>query len=150
MNETNPILSIINQVPLFKDLTPQSTELLSQKITLEYYPANHQIFRQGDAGDAMYIIKKGQVKIFQGNEDEAYDQTVLSTLSDGSFFGEMALISEKERNANATTLTDCEIFVLKSDEFYKLINENPTLTEQIGKEFINRIKENMRNKEFNE
>jgi len=150
MNESNPILAIINQIPLFKDLTPESTELLTQKITLEYYPANHQIFKQGDAGDAMYIIKKGQVKIYQGSDDDELDQTILANLTDNSFFGEMALVNENERIASAQTIIDSEVFVLKKADFYTLVNENPTLAEQISSEFISRIKENMRNKEFTE
>lgn len=150
MNDINPIVSIINQVPLFRDLTPQSVELLSQKITLEYYPANRQIFKQGEQGEAMYIIKKGQVRIYQGDDDKPYDQTILATLSDGSFFGEMALVNEEERIASAKTLSESEIFILKKDDFYTLINENPHLAEQISSEFISRIKQNMRNEDFTE
>lgn len=150
MNDINPIVSIINQVPLFQDLTPESVELLSQKITLEYYPANRVIFKQGEQGDAMYIIKKGQVRIYQGDDDKPYDQTILATLTDGSFFGEMALVNEQERIANAKTMDESEIFILKKDDFYTLINENPNVAEQISSEFISRIKENMRNENFTE
>lgn len=149
MNEINPVMQILKTIPLFENLTDESAQLISSNITLEYFPENHAIFNQGDPGDAMYIIKKGQVRIYQGNSDDIDSQVDLATLTDNSFFGEMALISEKERNANALALVESEVFVLKSDDFYKIINENPSLTEQIGKEFINRIKENMRNKNFN-
>lgn len=149
MNETNPIMEILKSIPLFQNLNEESAQLISNNITLEYFPENHIIFHQGDPGDAMYIIKHGQVRIFQGNTDDLDSQVDLATLTDNSFFGEMALISEQTRNANAIALIESEVFVLKKDDFYKIINENPSLTEQIGKEFINRIKENMRNKDFN-
>lgn len=149
MNETNPILEILKTIPVFANLNEESAQLVSSNITLEYFPETHVIFNQGDAGNAMYIIKKGRVRIFQGNSDDIDSQVELAMLTDNSFFGEMALISEKPRNANAVSMVESEVFVLKSSDFYKLINENPNLTEQIGKEFINRIKENMRNKNFN-
>ena len=98
----------------------------------------------------MYIIKKGQVKIFQGPLNDDDEQVALATLSNDSFFGEMALVSEKPRNANALTLEESEIFILKKEDFYSLINENPSLAEQISSEFIHRIRENMRNDEFTE
>lgn len=149
MNETNPILELLKTIPLFADLNNESAQLISSNITLEYFPENHVIFNQGEAGDGMYIIKKGQIRIYQGNSDDVDSQVDLATLTDNSFFGEMALISETPRNANAVALVESEVFVLKNNDFYKIINENPNLTEQIGKEFINRIKENMRNKNFN-
>lgn len=149
MNESNPILELLKTIPLFANLNDESAQLISSNITLEYFPENHIIFNQGDAGDGMYIIKKGQVRIYQGNSDDTESQVELAMLTDNSFFGEMALISETPRNANAVSVVESEVFVLKNSDFYKLINENPNLTEQIGKEFINRIKENMRNKNFN-
>lgn len=149
MNKLNPIIEILKTIPLFENLNDDSAQLISSNITLEYFPENHVIFNQGDAGDAMYIIKKGQIRIYQGNSDDLNSQVDLATLTDNSFFGEMALISETPRNANAVAMVESEVFVLRNSDFYKVINENPNLTEQIGKEFINRIKENMRNKNFN-
>lgn len=148
MDENNPIKAIITNIPVFKDLSMDSVNLLTSKITLEYYPAGHIIFRKGDEGDSMFIIKKGRVKIYQGSDDEPFDQIVIATLTDNSFFGEMALVSERVRNASAKTETDCEVFILKKEDFYALINDNPSMAEQIGKEFIDRIKSNMRNDQF--
>lgn len=148
MNKESPIFHILEKVPLFKDLNEDSYKLIMDNITLEYYPKNHMIFSFGDQGDAMYIIKKGFVKIFQGPTDDPDEQTVLATLSDNSFFGEMALISDKSRNANALTLEESEIFVLKKSDFDNLVTNNPSLAEQISSEFIQRIKSNNRNENF--
>lgn len=150
MNSENPVFHILEKVPLFKGLNEDSANLIANKITLEYYPANHLIFSQGDQGDSMYIIKKGQVKIFQGPKNDKDEQVVLATLNDNSFFGEMALVGEKPRNASAITLEESEVFILKKDDFYSLINNNPSLAEQISSEFIHRIRENMRNDKFTE
>lgn len=150
MNNENPVFHILEKVPLFKGLNEESANLIANKITLEYYPADHLLFSQGDQGDTMYIIKKGQVKIFQGPKDDEDEQVVLATLDENSFFGEMALVSEKTRNASAITTEESEIFLLKKEDFYKLINNNPSLAEQISSEFIHRIRENMRNENYTE
>jgi CRP-like cAMP-binding protein len=150
MNNENPVFHILERVPFFKGLNEESTNLIVNKITLEYYPADHLLFSQGDKGDTMYIIKKGQVKIFQGPKDDKDEQIVLATLADNSFFGEMALVSEKPRNASAITLEESEIFILKKDDFYNLITNNPSLAEQISSEFIHRIRENMHNENYTE
>lgn len=148
MNNQNPMFAILEKVPLFKDLTEESSKLISQKITLEYYPKNHLIFHEGDTGDAMYIIKKGSIKIFHGDEKDPDEQEQIAVLTDNSFFGEMALVSEKPRNANAQTLENSEVFVLKKDDFYQIITNNPSLAEQISSEFIQRVKENMRKQDI--
>lgn len=143
MNAENPMFTILEKIPLFKDLTEESSRLISQKITLEYYPKNHLIFREGDQGEAMYIVKKGLVKIYRGDEKDPDEQDQIAVLADNAFFGEMALVSDNPRNANAETLEDSEVFVLKKDDFHNLVTNNPSLAEQISSEFIHRVKENM-------
>jgi CRP-like cAMP-binding protein len=145
MNQENPIFHILEQIPLFSDLTHESYELIANDITLQYYPTNLNLFSKGDPGEAMYIIKKGSVKIYQGNQEDLDEQTKIAVLESGDFFGEMALVSETMRNANAITVGECEIFILKKDDFDRLISENPSLAEQISSEFIQRLRENDRN-----
>lgn len=148
MDESNPILGILKKIPYFTELDDASYELIMNNITLEYYPPMHKLFSQGDAGDCMYIIKKGAVKIFQGNLEDKDEQTHIATLSDDSFFGEMALVSEATRNASALTLDESEIFVLKKEDFDNLIANNPSFAEQISTEFIQRVNDNDKNDEF--
>lgn len=150
MDNSNPIFNILEKIPLFKDLTEESYDLITKNITLEYYPRHHKIFSEGDAGDALYIIKRGVVRIYQGSDEDPDNQIEIATLSNDTFFGEMALVSEKPRNANAMVEEDAEILILKKDDFDNLINENPSLAEQISSEFIQRIKENDRNHKFQE
>lgn len=144
MNSNNPIFAILEKIPLFEDLTEESSNIISSKITLEYYPKNHLIFSEGDEGDAMYIIKNGSVKIFRGPAEDPDEQEEVAVLNNNAFFGEMALVSDKPRNASAKTIDDSEIFRLKKDDFYNLVTNNPSLAEQISSEFISRVKENMR------
>jgi CRP-like cAMP-binding protein len=141
----NPMFNILAKIPLFKDLTDESKNLIVNSITLQYFAKGQKIFNKGDNGDAMYIIKNGLVKIYLGDSLDLDEQTILAELTDNAFFGEMALVSEKPRNANAVAMVESEIFMLKKDDFNSLISNNPALAEQISTEFISRVKSNDQN-----
>jgi CRP/FNR family transcriptional regulator len=84
------------------------------------------------------------VKIFRGPAEDPDEQEEVAVLNNNALFGEMALVSDKPRNASAKTIEDSEIFRLKKDDFYNLVTNNPSIAEQISSEFISRVKENMR------
>lgn len=68
----------------------------------------------------------------------------VANLSDNDFFGEMAILSEKPRNATAKTMEDCEVFVLKKEDFIKLVASNPNMASRISSEFLKRMKINLK------
>lgn len=130
------ILPILQKIPLFESLDESLHQELIKNIQMEYYPAGHQLFDQGDQGHKMYIIKSGSVKIFRGDED-------MATLSVGDFFGEMALMGELPRNASAKTTEESEIFYLDKKDFDVLLENNPEVAEQIKKTFAERVSDNL-------
>lgn len=87
----------------------------------------------------MYIIKNGEIGIFKNKAD----QNPIATLTSNYFFGEMALISKKKRNATAKTLTDVEVFVLHKGAFDELMRTNPEIANNISNEIIRRLNENI-------
>ncbi|MFH1283969.1 MAG: cyclic nucleotide-binding domain-containing protein [Candidatus Peregrinibacteria bacterium] len=139
--DVSAILAILKKIPLFKDLDENSHREIIQKIVLMYYPANYMLFKEGDEGDALYIVKKGMVEIFHSAPEGELPKTVAQINADG-FFGEMALVSDEHRNASAKTLADSEIFILSKDDFKKLLATNTTLAEQISATMVSRINEN--------
>jgi CRP-like cAMP-binding protein len=131
----NLILNILKSVPLFAGLSEEHHETIIQHITLQYYPVQHKLFEQGVLGSAMYIIKSGKVRIFNEGGD-------LATLGAGDFFGEMALIEDQARNASAQTLSECEIFLLKKEDFKRLIQNTPDLAQKVQMAYTKRKSEN--------
>jgi CRP/FNR family cyclic AMP-dependent transcriptional regulator len=76
------------------------------------------IFRAGDKGDKMYLIRSGEVEIeLNGN--------VLETLAEGDIFGEMALIDRSPRVATARAKTECELAAITEKSFLFLVDEMP-------------------------
>jgi CRP/FNR family cyclic AMP-dependent transcriptional regulator len=127
----NLILNILKTIPLFQSLSEEAHETIIQRITMEYFPTNHVLFQKGDQGDAMYIIKTGSIQILDGDKQ-------LAQLEQGSFFGEMSLIENQLRNASARTLTECEVFILKREEFEKLMQETPEIAAKIQETYNSR------------
>ncbi len=79
---------------------PETTELKLEKLSL---PSGTVLFRQGDTGDAAYILDKGKIVIFQQVEGQRVE---LDSIKPGEIFGEMAVIDRSERMATAVAAAD--------------------------------------------
>ncbi len=136
------LLPILKQIPLFSALDEGIHREIIQHIILMYYPTDYEIFKENDAGDALYIVKRGQIEIFHPTEEEGEQPEKVAEINNSGFFGEMALISDVPRNASAKAVVDSEVFILSKDDFKKLLNTNQTLAEQISATVIDRMNEN--------
>lgn len=131
----NLVLNILKKIPLFQSLTEEEYMSMVQHIVLQYFPAHYSLFEKGVLGNAMYIIKSGVVKIFDGENE-------IATLNEGDFFGEMALIEASPRMASAETLSDSEIFVLSKEDFTSLMQKCPRIAEKVDKAYKERKNKN--------
>ncbi|MCX7677818.1 MAG: SpoIIE family protein phosphatase [Spirochaetes bacterium] len=84
--------------------------------------AGETIIREGDPGEAMYIIKSGAVKITRA--DEEGDEIFISLLAGGTYFGEFSLIDNLTRSASVTAIEESEIFQLDKKDFDVLLAKN--------------------------
>lgn len=100
--------------------------------------AGETLFREGDDGDQMYLIKSGKIRIVK--EMSKGEEKTLAVLEAGAIFGEMAVLDKRPRSASAIAETDTELIIVNRDVFLRKINENPfikyvisTLTERLRK-----------------
>ena len=89
-----------------------------KRLTLE---PNKFIFRKGDAADGVYLVISGQVGIFLPSNATKDPDFVVR---DNELFGEMGVVSEQSRMANAATGTDCDLLFVSRDEFEKMLDES--------------------------
>ena len=118
-------LDAIRSVPLFGSLDDKATAELRDFLRTQDRQAGTALFSAGDAGDAMYLIESGRVRISVTDADKR--QIVLAELAQGDFFGEMAIIDGKDRSASATVLEDARLAVLSRENFLRFIRNNPTV-----------------------
>lgn len=141
--DASVIVKILSQLELFKGLNEADHAEIIKRMTLEYFPKGHVIFREGDPGDSFFALKRGMVRIFHEAKDQNPEKDI-AMLSDGDFFGEMALIEDAPRNATAQTMEESEVFKLNKADFINLVSTDPNMSSRISSEFLSRLKMNIR------
>jgi CRP/FNR family cyclic AMP-dependent transcriptional regulator len=116
----------LRSVPLFASLDSKATAELGEYLTIHDYPKTATIFRNGDPGDAMYLIDVGKVLISITDADGAI--VTLAELGAGDFFGEMAMLDGHGRSANATATEDARLAKLTRDDFLAFMKSDPRIT----------------------
>jgi NADH dehydrogenase len=86
----------------------------SDNITNEHFEAGETIFEEGDVGDRLYVIRKGEVEVLRGGAR-------LALLHAGDYFGEMALLSSGPRNATVRSTQPTDILTVNKGDFSKLL-----------------------------
>ena len=107
------------KVPLFAGLTPVALELLSRLATEESHALGTKIFQHGDPGDKLYVILDGKVRI--SRDVPGMGEEALAVLGPGAVFGEMALLDESPRSADARVHERCRVLALPKDAFEDLL-----------------------------
>ena len=88
------------------------------------WPAEAVVFREGDAGDALYVVVSGSVRIVKGGVE-------ITTLGKGSCFGEMAVLDGAPRSADAAVFDEAVLLRISSEEFYEALAEDPRLMQNV-------------------
>lgn len=140
-------LQFLRQVSLFKSLSDKALLDLSA-ITLEQQvPSKTMIIKEGDKGDALYILKSGKINILKRNN--AGIDSVIVTLGKGAVIGDMAVIDEQPRSASVATVQDSSFLIVTKDDFRNLLGAVPEISFQILKITSERLrKTNMHLKEL--
>jgi CRP/FNR family transcriptional regulator, cyclic AMP receptor protein len=119
------IEEVLSKVPAFANLAPRELKEVAAIVHKREYRIGEPVFYQGDPGLGMYIVKDGEVSIViqgkDGNERE------LAVFGDGDFFGELALLDESPRSANAVCKTECTLIGFFRPDLFELIDKNTTL-----------------------
>ncbi|HET9953071.1 MAG TPA: cyclic nucleotide-binding domain-containing protein [Polyangiaceae bacterium] len=107
------------RVDLFAGLKPQALELIAQVANEEIHRVDTKVFRYGEAGDKLYLILQGKVRI--SRDVAGMGEEALAVLGPGEAFGEMALLDEAPRSADAHVHEECRLLVLSKDAFDDLL-----------------------------
>lgn len=109
--------------PVLGLLTPRELDHVLAFAVVQHYPAGAVIFRKGDPGRSLMLIASGQVQISVSGADGK--EAVLAVLGVGEILGEMGILENKPRSADATALATCELLVLQQRDFIPFLERNP-------------------------
>ena len=119
---TQMTLEALRSVPLFASLDDDAARELRSLLSDKRVPQNTRLFRQGDKGDAMYLIESGRVRISIRDQEE--QEVILAELAQGDFFGEMSIIDGRQRSADAKVIEDAQLAILSREAFLSFVRSN--------------------------
>ncbi len=105
--------------PLFQSLSGGQLRKVAGIASHRDVAAGGVIFREGDAGDEMYVVVAGKVRI--SKQVEGVGEEALSILEPGSYFGEMAVIDDAPRSADARAHAACALAAIKREDLDQLM-----------------------------
>jgi signal transduction histidine kinase len=129
----------LESTKLFGSLSPADAALLNSSAQIREFPQGHIIFKEGDAGDGMYVVRSGgmQISALVGQGE----RKVLARLKPGDYFGEMAIIDNEPRSASAVTEGPTSVYFLPRELVLVLLERSPILAVRLVREFSHRMRE---------
>lgn len=131
-------IEALRSVPLFASLDDEAAKDLRNLLSDKVVPQNTRLFRQGDKGDAMYLIESGRVRISLRDDDK--QEVTLAELAQGDFFGEMAIIDGRQRSADAHVVEDAHLAILSRDAFLSFVRTNPDVALEMLSALTDRLR----------
>jgi SulP family sulfate permease len=115
----------LHEIELFKARKEETLAALAGCMETRAYKAGEMIFSRGDAGDTLYLIRRGTVRIMLPLSGRTPYH--LATFRRGDFFGEMAFLDSDIRSADAIAITETEVFALSRARFDLFAEEHKKL-----------------------
>ncbi|HEX8949135.1 MAG TPA: CBS domain-containing protein, partial [Dissulfurispiraceae bacterium] len=122
------VLTFLQNVPPFQFLDDAGLNSVAGSVSMEFYPKDTVILRQnGPASESLRIIKKGAVRISM--EADSGEDMVLDYRGEGESFGLVSLMGKDKQKTTIVAIDDTICYLVHKDKLYKLLDENPVLTE---------------------
>ena len=133
MYSTLEKILLLKRASIFDRVNSEDLAALARVATVAVYAPQEVIVRQGDAGDALFIIVRGSVGV-------VHDKLQVAVLGTGEPFGEMAVLDREPRSASAVALEETEVLWIGSDEFYEVLHEQVEIAEGVIRMLSGRLR----------
>lgn len=129
----------LDACPLFLRLAPPELDILRAAAIERKFSGEQEIFKEGDTGDGVYVVKSGAVRIsgLVGNDV----RHVFATIKPGEIFGEMAVLENKPRSASAVAVGETTVYFIPRDAMLRLVEASPQLAMELLREISHRLRE---------
>jgi len=119
-------LAIVNRIGLFASLSQEEREHVAAAMRRVTFAAGEPIVTQGDAGDSLYIIERGQVGVYLSAGGATREVAMLKA---GDVLGEMSILTGELRNATGVAYGDVTCLIIEREVFQRLTAANPSIAE---------------------
>ena len=124
---------------VFGRLKPDQLKILRDIAQERTFEAGREIFKEGEAGDGVYVVKEGLVELSGMLSDNA--RHVFSQAEAGDIFGEMAVLEDKPRSASAVAREKTSTYFFAREDMLKLVERSPALSLLFLQELSHRLRE---------
>ena len=125
--EQDSLLKFIKKCPLFSELTKKETTFLKNILHQRTYTDREIVFKPS-SGTGMYIVTKGRINILQGSPNSQEEPSLISSLKEGDFFGELALVHKGAyRNMFAQSASDSKLLGFFQPDLQLIIETYPLM-----------------------
>lgn len=118
-------LSVLRKHPIFADLEPEALDQLCRYAKHTTVKRGVTIAAKGDAGNSLFAVISGTVKISSAGPDGR--NAILNLIGPGEIFGEIAVLDGAPRSADATANTNCELYIIDRRDFLPFVKSQPAL-----------------------
>jgi len=125
-------------IPLFSELNEDELNSLSKVCVRQTFKKDNMVLIEEEVGSTMFVILSGRIKISRISVEGR--EVILSILMDGDFFGEMAILDGQTRSANAVTLEDTEMLIIRRENFLQMLHDYPQVAINLLKELAHRLR----------
>lgn len=132
MDEGSPL----QESPLLGLLSPRLQDELVAAAEPVQLPAQQWLFRAGDAGDRLYLVVSGRMRVIAERDGQ---QAVLNTLGPGAVLGELAVLTGAERSASVQAVRDTELLEIEGGRFGELLRRDPELGAGLARALAERL-----------
>ncbi|KAJ9643573.1 hypothetical protein H2201_007946 [Coniosporium apollinis] len=109
--------SFLEEVPLLSGLTSYERSKIADALETQKFPPNTTIIREGDVGEAFYILEAGEAEVYKSSSGGK----PVHRYKKGDYFGELALLNDKPRAASVVSKTEVKVATLSKDGFQRLL-----------------------------
>lgn len=142
-DEAREMLNFLRASPLFSTLSKRELRSIAAIVHKRTYQGDEYVFRRGQPGAAMFILRSGEVEIIA--HDGQGQETTIATLGPDAFFGELALLDDSPRSASVRARTTSEIYAFFRTDLDRLLAAVPQIGYQVHRALAqiigNRLKE---------
>jgi len=131
-------LTVLQSSKLFSELRPEEWESFRTAVQIKTFGAGTVVFREGDTGDGLYVVKTGKIQISAPVQGELRP---LSSLEPGDFFGEMAVLDNEPRSATATAEVPTTLYFIPRADLLLCLDSSPRLAVSLLREFSLRLRD---------